>query len=121
MMIRRFILFVRYIFYHVVAYVVAGRHLKCVWPLHLLMEIFLSFFLILKKSVKKFYLPACYIPMILKFRFLLIRGETEHVKEYPTMNYIRTPRHFFQSMIAYNILTEYVWEFQSKVALLVCC
>ena len=34
-----------------------------------------------------------------------------HVKEYPTMHYFEIPRRT-QSMIAYKILTEYLWEFR---------
>ena len=38
------------------------------------------------------------------------------VNEYLTMHYIGIPRHT-QSMIAYKILTEYIWIFQWKIAL----
>ena len=33
-----------------------------------------------------------------------------HVNEYPTMHYFGIPGHT-QSMIAYKILTEYLWKF----------
>ena len=39
-----------------------------------------------------------------------------YVNEYPTMHYFGIPRDT-QSMIAYKILTEYFWKFQSKFAL----
>ena len=43
-----------------------------------------------------------------------------HVEEYPTMQYLGIPRHT-QSMIGYKILTNYFWNFQSKIALSECC
>ena len=43
-----------------------------------------------------------------------------HVNEYPTTHYFGNPRHT-QSMVAYMILTEYVWKFQWKIVLWECC
>ena len=86
-------MFVRDIFYHVLAYVVAGRHCiatPCAYENFLM---FLFDFDQFGLKVIKFYLLACYIPMVWKFRFLPKRGGIEHVKEYPTMNYIRIHRH----------------------------
>ena len=41
-------------------------------------------------------------------------------QEYPTMHHFGIPIHT-QSMTAYMILIEFVWEFHSKIALCECC
>ena len=41
-------------------------------------------------------------------------------QEYPTMHHFEIPIHS-QSMTAYMILTELIWEFHSEIALWECC
>lgn len=68
-------MFVRDIFYHVLAYVVAGRHCMatpCAYENSLM---FLFDFDQFGLKVIKFYLLACYIPMVWKFRFYPREGE----------------------------------------------
>ena len=43
-----------------------------------------------------------------------------YVNKYPTMHYFGNPRHI-QSMIAFLILTEFIWKFQWTICIVECC
>ena len=117
MMIRRFILFVR----HVVAYGSRRQTLEVCMATpsaHGNFLIFLFDFKEIRKKVlstRMLYSYDIEIPIFTHSRGNRACQRVSHNELY------QNSQTLFQSMIACNILTEYVWEFQSKVALLVCC